>query len=47
MSKISKFQNRENKNRKARRGMRVSNRSIFVIVAVQVKKSGKIKKARK
>lgn len=41
MAKISKSENRQNKNRKARQGMRVSNRSIFTIVATQVKRAGK------
>lgn len=43
MAKISKSQNRESKNRKARQGMRVSNRSIFTIVGAQVKRAGKEK----
>jgi len=38
MAKITKSTSREGKQRKARYGMRVSNRSIFTIVAVQVKK---------
>jgi hypothetical protein len=43
MAKITKAQARENKNRKAQQGMRVSNRSIFVIQAVQIKKGAKAK----
>jgi hypothetical protein len=41
MAKISKAIAREKKYGKARYGMRVSNRSIFTIQAVQIKKGSK------
>jgi len=41
MAKITKSTARESKQRKARQGMRVSNRSIFTIVATIGNKSNK------
>jgi hypothetical protein len=41
MSKITKSTSRESKQRKSKNGMRVSNRSIFTIQAVQIKKGSK------
>jgi hypothetical protein len=38
MANIKKSNSRERKNHKARTGMRVSGRSVFVIQAVQIKK---------
>lgn len=37
--KMTKAESREKKQHKAKHGMRVSNRSIFTIVAVQVKRA--------
>jgi len=44
MSKVTKATSRERKNHKARTGMRVSGRSVFVIQGIQINKSVQIKK---
>jgi hypothetical protein len=41
---IERAKKRDNKRHKAKNGMRISNRSIFTIVATQVKRSEEIKK---
>ena len=42
--KIEKAEKRQEKNRKARQGMRISNKSIFVVVATIGRKAEKLNK---
>lgn len=44
---IERSEKREKSRRKAQKGMRISNRSIFTIVGAQVKRSEEIKKGAK
>ena len=45
--KLEKAENRDNQYHKKKNGMRITNKSIFVILEIQVKKSKDIKKNRK